>query len=162
MAIIPRLTQAERNKQKRRIIHEAIVKRNKLAKLRNNVDVKQIIEEVESEVSAHKEKIEERKKKNEEELKYKTKRVGKERLGERDVEVLMTSELPRSLKNFNPTTSLLEDRFYSFQKRNLIEPRSEKDYRRRYKLKLKFNIRQMEYIKEQDKKYGLWRIDNEL
>jgi nucleolar protein 53 len=82
------------------------------------------------------------------------KRLGKEKIPETDIEVLLPHEVPKSLRQIKPpTTSLLEDRFHSFQKRNMIEPRSAKDYERRYSMKLKTNIRYREFMDDQDKKY---------
>jgi len=87
--------------------------------------------------------------------KTKTRRLGKEKLDEKEIEVLLTDQLPKSLRNFNPNVSLLEDRFYSLQKRNMIEPRSFKNYNRRYPLKLQVNIRHREYTNEQEKKISI-------
>jgi len=82
------------------------------------------------------------------------KRLGKEKIPETDIEVLLPDEVPKSLREIKPpTTSLLEDRFHSFQKRNMIEPRGVKNYERRYRLKLKVNIRHREFMDEQEKKY---------
>lgn len=93
--------------------------------------------------------------KEEKEERYKLipKKLGKERIPEKDIEVLLTEQLPGSLRNLKPVTSLLEDRFHSFQKRNMIEPRSKKDYQSRYAQKLKVRIRHREFIQDQEKKY---------
>jgi nucleolar protein 53 len=151
--IIPRLTIAERNRQKRRKAHEAIVKKNKLDKKRDNDDIRSIIVDAKKDKLFNEQIIKERKRKIEEKNLVKTKRVGKEKLGERDIEVLLSDQLPDSLRNFTPSSSLLEDRFHSLQKRNIIETRSYKNYQRRYPIKLKVNIRHREFTNEQEKTY---------
>jgi len=149
---VPRLTQAQINKKKRRKIHEAIVEKHKKLKELKKQNLSQAQEEDKEEKKKIEDKKKERKLKKE---KYKnnTKRLGKEKIPEKDIEVLLTDELPSSLRELNPKTSLIEDRFYSLQRRNIIEPRRIKDYERRYKMKLTYNIRQKEFINEQNKKY---------
>jgi len=150
---IDRLTQAERNKIKRRKIHEAIVKKNYERKLQS----KQKLEEEKKEHENMKKLIEERNRLKE--LKKKQnennpKKLGREKIPETDIAVLLPDEVPKSLREIKPpTTSLIEDRFHSFQKRNMIEPRKVKEYERRYSMKLKFNIRHREFMDNQDKKY---------
>jgi len=152
--IIPRKSTAERNREKRKKIHEANVMKNKLVKMRNSENLSNIIKEVKEENEEHNEIISNKKKLKEEKSKLKTKRVGKEKMGEKDVEVLLTDELPNSLRSFNPSTSLIEDRFHSLQKRNIIETRSIKNYNRRYPIKMKVNIRHREFATEQEKIYS--------
>jgi len=118
---------------------------------------KQSIEEEKKEYENMNKLLEERKRLKDLKKKQnenKPKRLGKEKIQETDIEVLLPDEVPKSLREIKPpTTSLLEDRFLSFQKRNMIEPRSVKDYDRRYSMKLKYNIRQREFMDEQEKKY---------
>jgi len=117
---------------------------------------KQNLSQAQKEDKEEKKKIEDKKKERKlkkEKNKNNTKRLGKEKIPEKDIEVLLTDELPSSLRELNPKTSLIEDRFYSLQRRNIIEPRRIKDYERRYKMKLTYNIRQKEFINEQNKKY---------
>lgn len=128
--------------------------KNKLVKMRNSENLSNIIKEVKEENEEHNEIISNKKKLKEEKSKLKTKRVGKEKMGEKDVEVLLTDELPNSLRSFNPSTSLIEDRFHSLQKRNIIETRSIKNYNRRYPIKMKVNIRHREFATEQEKIYS--------
>jgi len=122
--------------------------------MRNSENLSNIIKEVKEENEEHNEIISNKKKLKEEKSKLKTKRVGKEKMGEKDVEVLLTDELPNSLRSFNPSTSLIEDRFHSLQKRNIIETRSIKNYNRRYPIKMKVNIRHREFATEQEKIYS--------
>jgi len=115
--IIPRKSTAERNREKRKKIHESNVKKNKLEKMRKNENVRNMFKKVEEDNKGHNEIITNRKKLKEEKGKISTKRVGKEKIGEKDIEVLLTEELPNSLRNINPSTSLIEDRFHSLQKK---------------------------------------------
>ncbi|XP_056612054.1 ribosome biogenesis protein NOP53, partial [Triplophysa dalaica] len=52
-----------------------------------------------------------------------------------DLDVQLSDELPGSLRCLKPEGSILKDRFKSFQKRNLIEPRERAKYKRRLKVK---------------------------
>jgi len=147
--IIPRLTQAEINKKKRKKVHEAIVKKNTVEKSRKQENIMDIISEVDKEQNEL----------NEKKLKLKrkpnpTKRLGKEKFYDKEVEVLLTEDLPQSLKDIKPTTDLFEDTIINMQKRNLIEVRSRKNYDRRYPLKFKVKIRHREFENEQEKKYA--------
>jgi len=148
--IIPRLTQAEINKKKRKIVHEAIVKNNTLKKSKKQENIMDIISEVDKE---HFE-LNERKLKQQKRKSNPTKRLGKERFYDKEVEVLLTEELPQSLKDIKPVTDLFEDTIKNMQKRNLIEVRTRKNYDRRYPLKFKVKIRHREFETEQEKKYA--------
>ncbi|XP_067941767.1 ribosome biogenesis protein NOP53-like isoform X2 [Watersipora subatra] len=64
-----------------------------------------------------------------------TKRLYKKKFVEPDEDVLLTSELKGSLALTRCNTSLLDDRFKSLQKRNIIEPRTRAKFRRKYKPK---------------------------
>jgi len=145
--IIPRTTQAEINKRKRKRVHEAIVKKNLEDKLRKQENIMEIISEVEKEQNEKESKKQKRKSNP-------TKRLGKEKFHDKEVEVLLTEDLPQSLKDIKPTTDLFEDTIINMQKRNLIEVRSRKNYDRRYPLKFKVKIRHREFENEQEKKYA--------
>jgi len=148
--IIPRLTQAEINKKKRKKVHEAIVKKNTVEKSRKQENIMDIISEVDKEQNElnEKKKLKLKRKPNP------TKRLGKEKFYDKEVEVLLTEDLPQSLKDIKPTTDLFEDTIINMQKRNLIEVRSRKNYDRRYPLKFKVKIRHREFENEQEKKYA--------
>ncbi|CAH2314224.1 ribosome biogenesis NOP53 [Pelobates cultripes] len=79
-----------------------------------------------------------RKEKREEERKadaFKPKRLGRLKYQEGDVAVLLSDELPGTLRNLKPEGSIAKDRFKSFQKRNLIEPRERAKFKRKLKVK---------------------------
>ncbi|XP_063168655.1 ribosome biogenesis protein NOP53 [Candoia aspera] len=65
----------------------------------------------------------------------KPKRLGRLKYEEPDVDVQLSSELAESLRTLKPEGSILRDRFKSFQKRNLIEPRERAKFKRKYRLK---------------------------
>ncbi|XP_066065320.1 ribosome biogenesis protein NOP53 isoform X2 [Chamaea fasciata] len=64
------------------------------------------------------------------------KRLGRLRYQEPGPEVQLSEELPESLRRLRPEGSVLRDRFKSFQRRNMIEPRERAKFRRRYRVKL--------------------------
>nr|XP_033812955.1 ribosome biogenesis protein NOP53 [Geotrypetes seraphini] len=64
-----------------------------------------------------------------------TRRLGKLKYEAPDTEVQLSQELAGSLRTLKPEGSILKDRFKSFQKRNLIEPRERAKFKRKYKLK---------------------------
>ncbi|XP_068106768.1 ribosome biogenesis protein NOP53 [Hyperolius riggenbachi] len=62
-------------------------------------------------------------------------RLGRLRYQEPDVDVLLSEELTDSLRKLKPEGSLAKERFKSFQKRNLIEPRERAKFKRKLKVK---------------------------
>lgn len=121
---IDKKTRTDRNKEKRRKIHEAIVSQNQEKKRRRK--------ELES-LDAQLEDIEQTTKilEKQKELKqlakandgYKYKKLGKIKFREDEPEFLLTEELPGSLRRIPGKYSLMKDRFDSLKKRNIIETR---------------------------------------
>ncbi|GAB1601402.1 ribosome biogenesis protein NOP53-like [Argonauta hians] len=76
--------------------------------------------------------------KNKELDKTRTKRLGKTSFVKPDLEVKLSDELPDSLLHIVPEGNLLEDRFSSLQRRNILEPRNvfKKATQKKYKRKL--------------------------
>uniref|UniRef100_A0A8C5QC08 Ribosome biogenesis protein NOP53 n=1 Tax=Leptobrachium leishanense TaxID=445787 RepID=A0A8C5QC08_9ANUR len=66
---------------------------------------------------------------------FKPKRLGRLKYQEGDVDVLLSDELPGTLRKLKPEGSIARDRFKSFQKRNLIEPRERAKFKRKLKVK---------------------------
>ncbi|XP_064622394.1 ribosome biogenesis protein NOP53-like [Lineus longissimus] len=62
-----------------------------------------------------------------------TKVLGKMKFEAPDVEIKLGDELRGSLRLLKPEGHLMEDRFKSFQKRNIIEPRLRAKYKKTYK-----------------------------
>ncbi|XP_040490162.1 ribosome biogenesis protein NOP53 isoform X1 [Ursus maritimus] len=63
-------------------------------------------------------------------------RLGRLKYQAPDIDVQLSSELSDSLRTLKPEGNILRDRFKSFQKRNMIEPRERAKFKRKYKVKL--------------------------
>ncbi|XP_034842776.1 ribosome biogenesis protein NOP53 isoform X2 [Mirounga leonina] len=63
-------------------------------------------------------------------------RLGRLKYQAPDIDVQLSSELSDSLRTLKPEGNILRDRFQSFQKRNMIEPRERAKFKRKYKVKL--------------------------
>uniref|UniRef100_A0A8C0XA35 Ribosome biogenesis protein NOP53 n=2 Tax=Castor canadensis TaxID=51338 RepID=A0A8C0XA35_CASCN len=66
----------------------------------------------------------------------KPRRLGRLKYQDPDIDVQLSSELSDSLRTLKPEGNILRDRFKSFQKRNMIEPRERAKFKRKYKVKL--------------------------
>ncbi|XP_013790371.1 ribosome biogenesis protein NOP53-like isoform X2 [Limulus polyphemus] len=66
---------------------------------------------------------------------YRPLRLGRYKFQEQDLELNLTEELTGSLRSVKVDGNILEDRYKSFQKRNIIEPRVRQKMKRKYKLK---------------------------
>ncbi|XP_057315543.1 ribosome biogenesis protein NOP53-like [Hydractinia symbiolongicarpus] len=75
------------------------------------------------------------KKRVEEKMKTRTKRLGRHKYEDQGITVQLSEDLTGSLRELKPTGNLLEDRFKSLQKRNIIEARKPVVPHRRYKKK---------------------------
>ncbi|XP_040179206.1 ribosome biogenesis protein NOP53 [Rana temporaria] len=62
-------------------------------------------------------------------------RLGRLKYQAPDIDVLLSEELTDSLRKLTPSGSLAKDRFKSFQRRNLIEPRERAKFKRKLKVK---------------------------
>ncbi|XP_068384418.1 LOW QUALITY PROTEIN: ribosome biogenesis protein NOP53 [Eschrichtius robustus] len=63
-------------------------------------------------------------------------RLGRLKYQDPDIDVQLSSELSDSLRTLKPEGNILRDRFKSFQRRNMIEPRERAKFKRKYKVKL--------------------------
>ncbi|XP_066127774.1 ribosome biogenesis protein NOP53 isoform X2 [Saccopteryx bilineata] len=63
-------------------------------------------------------------------------RLGRLKYQAPDIDVQLSSELSDSLRTLKPEGNILCDRFKSFQRRNMIEPRERAKFKRKYKVKL--------------------------
>ncbi|KAK3591541.1 hypothetical protein CHS0354_041586 [Potamilus streckersoni] len=77
----------------------------------------------------------ERRRKLREEKALKTKKLGRIKYDNPDLEIKLSDELVGSLRELKPEGHLLEDRYKSLQKRNIVEPRVRAKKYRRYKRK---------------------------
>ncbi|XP_012589275.1 PREDICTED: glioma tumor suppressor candidate region gene 2 protein isoform X2 [Condylura cristata] len=66
----------------------------------------------------------------------KPRRLGRLKYQAPDIDVQLSSELSGSLRTLKPEGNILRDRFKSFQRRNMIEPRERAKFKRKYKVKL--------------------------
>ncbi|XP_064345534.1 ribosome biogenesis protein NOP53 isoform X1 [Camelus dromedarius] len=66
----------------------------------------------------------------------KPRRLGRLKYQDPDIDVQLSAELSDSLRTLKPEGSVLRDRFKSFQRRNMIEPRERAKFKRKYKVKL--------------------------
>ncbi|ERE61043.1 glioma tumor suppressor candidate region protein, partial [Cricetulus griseus] len=66
----------------------------------------------------------------------KPRRLGRLKYQDPDIDVQLSSELSDSLRTLKPEGNILRDRFKSFQKRNMIEPRERAKFKRKYKVKM--------------------------
>merc|ERR1712214_155398 len=64
------------------------------------------------------------------------KRLGRHKFVEQDVDVKLSEELTGSLRELTQDGNLLRDRFKSFQRRHIIEPRNPVVPHRKYKRKI--------------------------
>ncbi|XP_027286865.1 ribosome biogenesis protein NOP53 isoform X2 [Cricetulus griseus] len=76
----------------------------------------------------------------------KPRRLGRLKYQDPDIDVQLSSELSDSLRTLKPEGNILRDRFKSFQKRNMIEPRERAKFKRKYKVKMveKRSFREMQ------------------
>ncbi|XP_078464869.1 ribosome biogenesis protein NOP53 [Lampetra fluviatilis] len=65
----------------------------------------------------------------------KPKRLGRLKYAEPDVDLKLSDELVGTLRELKPEGSLLMDRFKSFHKRNMLEPRERAKFKRKHKVK---------------------------
>ncbi|XP_013002396.2 ribosome biogenesis protein NOP53 isoform X2 [Cavia porcellus] len=63
-------------------------------------------------------------------------RLGRLKYQAPDIDVQLSSERSDSLRALKPEGNILQDRFKSFQRRNMIEPRERAKFKRKYKVKL--------------------------
>ncbi|KAI0216558.1 Ribosome biogenesis protein NOP53 [Lamellibrachia satsuma] len=130
-------TEKERRKQKLKKDEERKVRLEKEKKLRNNEIFR--LKSIKAQVR-DREKILGERASRRTELKAKklgeTVRLGKLKYEEPVLEIKLSDELEGSLRLLKPEGNLLEDRFHSLQKRNIIEPRKRAKIVKKYKRKV--------------------------
>lgn len=117
-------TTTQRNREKRQKEMEAIKKKKKALNVKTNEFYR--LRSIKKELSTAEEELIQRQYK--EALKKKNRIEGTHRLGFKrfevpDLEVKLSDEMEGTLRLLKPEGSLFDDRFKSFQKRNVIEPR---------------------------------------
>lgn len=129
-------TITDRNKEKRKseLGYELNEQKAKKRRLEDIDRLPEIINEIETkEAEIIKEK--EHKERIKEEYKSKPKKLGKYNFEDVPEDVLLTSEIPSTLRTLKTQGNIYTDRFQSLQKRNIIEPRKLVKFRRRYERK---------------------------
>merc|ERR1711963_912042 len=71
-----------------------------------------------------------------EQMKFKTKRLGEIKYEEPEVELKLSDELVGSLREVKPEGHMLKDVYKSLQRRNILEPRIRQKNKPRYKRKV--------------------------
>jgi len=130
-------TITDRNKEKRKLelgheLNEQKAKKRRLEDINRLPEIMKEIEMKEAEIvqeKEHKERIKE-------EYKSKPKKLGKYNFEDVPEDVLLTSEIPSTLRALKAQGNIYTDRFQSLQKRNIIEPRKLVKFRRRYDRKV--------------------------
>ncbi|XP_063426799.1 ribosome biogenesis protein NOP53-like [Mytilus trossulus] len=130
-------TKIQRNKEKKLKQQEKLQKTDKAKKLRANEIFR--LKSLKKEVKEKEKKVElkrEARLKREAANKTKTRKIGKMKFVEPNLEIKLTGELEGSLRLLKPEGHLFEDRFKSLQKRSIIEPRVQARHTRKYKPKV--------------------------
>lgn len=121
-------------KRQRRLLLEKVKKRQKENEKQQRVQQNEIfrLKSLKRQVDESLNKADEERKKRaieeEQRLKYATKRIGRLKYEEPELELKLSGELTSSLRTLKPEGNILTDRYKSLQKRNLIEPRVRAKY----------------------------------
>ncbi|CAF1264523.1 unnamed protein product, partial [Adineta ricciae] len=118
-------TVQQRNKEKLQKKKEALNKAKKEKRIRDTqlFRIKSIRKEVDKETQEHGQLLQEREIKYENRKNYGTKKFGRYRFEEADLDLNLSDEITGNLRTMKAEGNLLHDRFKSLQKRNIIEPR---------------------------------------
>ncbi|XP_053577610.1 ribosome biogenesis protein NOP53 [Bombina bombina] len=131
-----RKTEKQRKKDKEAKIQNARLQAEKVFKQRTQELFK--LRSIRVAVKQRQEELERRKQRRLETSKAQAllpRRLGRLKYQEPDTDVQLSEEIPGSLRRLKPEGSIAKDRFKSFQKRNLIEPRERAKFKRRLKVK---------------------------
>ncbi|GBM67691.1 Ribosome biogenesis protein NOP53 [Araneus ventricosus] len=132
-----RLPKSKKRRKKEMKEKERLRKLEKLQKKRLSevYRIKSLKSEIKKEAKETQKKIQRNLQRRAEKM-YKPRTLSKYKYEAPDLEVNLSEELGDSLRTLKPEGNLLEDRYKSLQKRNLIEPRIKQKFQRRYKLKV--------------------------
>jgi len=151
---IPRTTKVERRALEKRLKKHRKLNRKNRKERKKQVNVDKDLTEVDQEENAREKELKERQRKREMRP-VRASRLGPELFQEPEITVALSEDIPDSLRQLKPNSgSLLVERFKSFQQRGILEPRSIKNYHRRYALKVKEKRLAREYSERQAKKYA--------
>ncbi|CAF3114271.1 unnamed protein product [Rotaria sp. Silwood2] len=118
-------TVQQRNKEKLHKKKQALAKAAKVKRIQDNklYRVKSIRKEINTEELKHKQRKEKRKIDYENRENYGTKKFGRYKFEEADLDLNLSEEITGNLRTMKAEGNLLHDRFKSLQKRNVIETR---------------------------------------
>jgi len=118
-------TVQQRNKEKLNKKKEAVAKLAKEKRIRDNelFRVKSIRKDIDKETLKQKQREDKRKVEYEHQEKYGTKKFGRYKFEEADLDLNLSDEITGNLRTMKAEGNLLHDRFKSLQKRNIIESR---------------------------------------
>lgn len=142
---VERKTKTERNREKRRKIHESTVQKNFEAKLRRR-ELETLDQSLESIVKQETLRQVE-KKEPDYDKGQEIKKLGKIKYKEDEPEFLLPDELPGSMRRLPGKYSVLKDRFESLQKRNIIETRVPSKYVLNYNCSLNLTLFNRQILK---------------
>ena len=125
LAHIPRKTKQDRQKEKARLRHERTLAAIAARKQANREFQKfgQMLEQMDEEARIKKAKKEAQKELEEQRAATRIIQTGPAHYTHAEPEVLFTDEITGSFRTLKPKTSVLQDRFASFQRRNFIDVR---------------------------------------
>ncbi|UJR09151.1 hypothetical protein I4U23_013399 [Adineta vaga] len=118
-------TVQQRNKEKLQKKKEASIKAAKEKRIRDTqlFRIKSIRKEVDKEAQEHQQELKKREVEYENHEKYGTKKFGRYRFEEADLDLNLSDDITGNLRTMKAEGNLLHDRFKSLQKRNIIETR---------------------------------------
>lgn len=125
LAHIPRLSKEERRKRERQAKHQSMLRAIERRKEQNRqfTAINGMVRNLDDEERVREAKRQARAEIEEDRKETKIARIGPAHYRHRAPEVLLTEELPGSLRALKPQSSIIEDRFASFQRRNMVETR---------------------------------------
>lgn len=125
LAHIPRKTKEDIQKEERQRRHQASLDALERKKQENREwnSLKSMVRDADDTTRIREAKRAARKEMEEERDLYRIRRIGPAHYQHKEPEVLLTEDLPGSLRSLKPTTSVLQDRFDSLQRRNMVETR---------------------------------------
>lgn len=128
IAHIPRKSKEEIKKSERRYIHERRLGAIEIRKEQNRqfTAINALVRKLDDEQLTREAERQAREEMEEDRAGSKISRIGPLHYQHRAPEVLLTEELPGSFRTIKPASSVMEDRFASFQRRNMIEARYKK------------------------------------
>ncbi|GIY27403.1 ribosome biogenesis protein NOP53 [Caerostris darwini] len=132
-----RLPKARKRRKKEMKEKERLKLVDKIQKKRLNdvYRIRSLKKEINEEAQITQERIDKSLQKQIEKM-YKPRTLSKYKYEAPDLEVNLSEEISGSFRALKTEGNLLEDRYKSLQRRNLIEPRTKQKFKRRYKLKV--------------------------